>query len=401
MSEKNKKVEPSGTNVETVKSKVFKSVASPTKSVKNKSLPSTRLASKFSTTSKVRSASYGTARPVSATVQKRVVKTTSGSKQEAANSTPEKSQGKKACSTPTSDEVTLSDLTLDASSISKRPVEELDDTVISAPIMKIGPGSRSQFPSLRKKNNNVDAPKLKSARKPGTTSVSNSVLKSGIKTIREAMMQEDSDPDEVTDEMMDRMYNRYIQAKYIEMKSKEAMEKAEEDAKRQILEAFFATEELRIEVEKREQALMVKSCLESMRKSYQFLEGKLAPLLEKMCPADERLEAMANSMEKVKHNLVVQGIDFVDQSQAASHMEKLSVMLLQFIEDAKSFMSVIEDEEVNLEAVNEDTIKLHNDYARLVDLVGECNKVIKKCEILALQEMSLKISLCQLEKSST
>ena len=92
MSEKNKKVEPSGTNVETVKSKVLKSVASPTKSVKNKSLPSTRLASKFSTTSKVRSASYGTARPVSATVQKRVVKTTSGSKQEAANSTPEKSQ---------------------------------------------------------------------------------------------------------------------------------------------------------------------------------------------------------------------------------------------------------------------------------------------------------------------
>ena len=120
-----------------------------------------------------------------------------------------------------------------------------------------------------------------------------------------------------------------------------------------------------------------------------------------MCPADERLEAMASSMEKVKHNLVVQGIDFVDQSQAASHMEKLSVMLLQFIEDAKSFMSVIEDEEDNLEGVNEDTIKLHNDYTRLVDLVGECNKVIKKCEILALQEMSLKISLCQLEKSST
>ena len=167
----------------------------------------------------------------------------------------------------------MSDLTLDASCISKRP-GELDDTVNSAPIMKIGPGSRSQFPSLRKKNNNMDAPKLKSARKPGTTSVSNSVLKSGIKTIREAMMQEDSDPDEVTDEMMDRMYNRYIQAKYIEMKSKEAMEKAEEDAKRQILEAFFATEELRIEVEKREQALMVKSCLESMRKSYKFLEDR-------------------------------------------------------------------------------------------------------------------------------
>jgi len=402
LQEEEKKV---GSNPETNKIRSLKHVGSPTKSVKNKSLPS----NKFNTTTKIRTSMYGSARyqrPVSSTGQKGVaaVKSTTSSKSVAASTTPERSQGKKACSTPTSDEITLSDLTLDASCISKRP-GELDDTVTAAPIMKIGPGSRSQINTLRKKNNLAAAPKLKSAsaRKPGGgTVVSNSVLKEGLKTLQAAIVQEDSDPDEVTEEMMDKMYTRYIQAKYIEMKCREAKEKAEEDAKKQILTVFFATEELRIERQKLEERKLMKSCLANMRKAFQFLEDKLAPLMEKMSPADERLDAMAKSMEKVKHNLVVQGIQLSDPVQAATQMEKLSAMLVQFIEDAKSFKDVLEEEEADgyLESVSEDTIKLHDDYARLVDLVGQCNKHIKMCEVLALQEASLKISLGQLEKLS-
>jgi len=261
-----------GLNPETNKIRSLKHVGSPTKSVKNKSLPS----NKFNSTTKNRTSMYGSARyqrPVSSTGQRGVVKSTTSSKPVAASTTPERSQGKKACSTPTSDEITLSDLTLDASCISKRP-GELDDTVTAAPILKIGPSSRSQINTLRKKNNIAAAPKLKSAsaRKPGGgTVVSNSVLKSGLKTLQAAIIQEDSDPDEVTDEMMDKMYTRYIQAKYIEMKCKEAKEKAEEDAKKQILSVFFATEELRIERQKLEERKLMRSCLDNMRKSFQFL----------------------------------------------------------------------------------------------------------------------------------
>merc|ERR1712098_441141 len=97
----------------------------------------------------------------------------------------------------------------------------------------------------------------------------------------------------------------YIQTKYIEMKCREAKEKAEEDAKKQILSVFFATEELRIERQKLEERKLMRSCLANMRKAFQFLEEKLAPLMEKMSSADERLDAMAKSMERVKHNLVV------------------------------------------------------------------------------------------------
>ena len=42
--------------------------------------------------------------------------------------------------------------------------------------------------------------------------------------------------------------SRYIQAAYIDKKCREARIKAEEDVKKQILRAFFAAEEQRIEV---------------------------------------------------------------------------------------------------------------------------------------------------------
>merc|ERR1712147_180688 len=58
------------------------------------------------------------------------------------------------------------------------------------------------------------------------------------------ILEEAEDEDEVTDEMLDGAYTRYIQACYIRKKTLEAKEKAKEDAKRQILTAFFATEEL-------------------------------------------------------------------------------------------------------------------------------------------------------------
>ena len=74
---------------------------------------------------------------------------------------------------------------------------------------------------------------------------------------------------------------RYIQACYIRKKSLEAKEKAQEDARRQILTTFFATEELRLEVQRREQAAERKEAMKMLNKSLEVLETKL-PHLTKM-----------------------------------------------------------------------------------------------------------------------
>ena len=88
----------------------------------------------------------------------------------------------------------------------------------------------------------------------------------------------------------------------------EAKEKAKEDAKRQILTAFFATEELRLEVQRRQQALQRKESMKMLNKSLEILEIKLPLLMEKLQPVSEKLEDVARNLDQVKHNLVVQVI---------------------------------------------------------------------------------------------
>ena len=74
--------------------------------------------------------------------------------------------------------------------------------------------------------------------------------------------------------------NRYLQAKFIAMKSKEARKKAEEDARNQILQAFFATEALRMEVQKRSLEKVLNDSLASMRRSLVIVEEKLIQVLQ-------------------------------------------------------------------------------------------------------------------------
>ena len=88
----------------------------------------------------------------------------------------------------------------------------------------------------------------------------------------------------------------------------EAKEKAKEDARRQILTAFFATEELRLEVQRRLEAVQHKEAMKMLNKSLEILETKLPLLIEKLQPVSEKLADVASNLDLVKHNLVVKVI---------------------------------------------------------------------------------------------
>ena len=71
-----------------------------------------------------------------------------------------------------------------------------------------------------------------------------------------------------------------MQAKFIAMKTKEARKKVEEDSRNQILAAFFATEGLRMEVQRRELRKVLDESLASMRSSLAVVDKNVAPTLE-------------------------------------------------------------------------------------------------------------------------
>ena len=76
------------------------------------------------------------------------------------------------------------------------------------------------------------------------------------------------------------LFIRYLQAKFIAMKSKEARKKAEEDSRNQILAAFFATEGLRMEVQRWSLRQALDESLASMRSSLAMVEKNIIPTLE-------------------------------------------------------------------------------------------------------------------------
>ena len=73
---------------------------------------------------------------------------------------------------------------------------------------------------------------------------------------------------------------RYIQAKFIAMKSREAKQKAEEDSRNQILQAFFATEELRMEVQRKSLEAVMTQSLAAMKKSLALVDQRIAPVVQ-------------------------------------------------------------------------------------------------------------------------
>jgi len=233
-------------------------------------------------------------------------------------------------------------------------------------------------------------------RKPGITNGIKSALKPSIKDISET----EADPDDVTDDMLDAAYTRYIQSCYIRMKAEEAKKKAQVESERQIMRAFFATEELRLEVQKKEEELQLKNSIKMMKISLDVIEKKLSPLLKVLGPVNSKLELVAANLDKVKHNLVVQGIDLADRDQATRQLETISGMFVQCIEDVKDYKDVAVDEDEDLSKANHDAAKLSQYYTKIVDLVQNCKKLLKHSEALTAQQASLAISLKALEENT-
>merc|ERR1719466_310676 len=90
---------------------------------------------------------------------------------------------------------------------------------------------------------------------PLMAKVTQTVTKGPASDLEEGATNEEEE--EITEEMMDAAYTRYLQAKFIEMKSRQAREKAEKDSANQLFRAFSATENLRQEMlRKQEESLM-------------------------------------------------------------------------------------------------------------------------------------------------
>jgi len=346
--------------------------------------------------------------------------------------TPKKNAPKKACSTPTSEDVTISDMTLDASCISivnrtraAPPPNLLDDTVTNpstAPVLKMRPaggrrlgldstvvevGGNNSAGNSNSRRHTMVPPRsnnssggnrlgLNSTRVAPRTAAKKPLLTKVCSETEEVVNAEDNE-DEISEEMMNVAYSRYLQAKYIEMKSRQTKEKIKKDCENQLFHAFSATEKLRQEMMRKQEENLMWSNIALMRKSLELVEAKLAPVLMVLESVNEKLSLVATGLDRVKHNLIVQGISIADQETAAVELEKLSKMFVKFNEDVLVHKNVVEAEGMNVSKMAVEYSSLADKYSKTIELIKDCRSMLEKADELSSQEASLAISLSQLE----
>lgn len=318
--------------------------------------------------------------------------------------TPAKSAaGSKACSTPTSEGKPLPDLTLDASRISvlNSTVENVTVTASGAQgaRTKIRPGTtQKKLPPKSNSSNRsvVAANSSRVGRATGPGRQNKTGCDSTIKESKKDLTCVAEMSGDVTEEMMELAYTRYLQAKFIEMKSREAREQVEREAREQIFRAHLATQQLQQRILEQKEKVQVNQALEVIKKSLEVIEEKMEPILQAVGEMNEKLGLVVGELDHAQHHLPVQGVDLKDQETAKEELDKISDILTKFNDNFRAYKEQVrEQEDVGNMAL--DYKIAAEKYVEVLSLVAKCRKMIEENNSLAVQEASLAVSMEQLK----
>jgi len=298
---------------------------------------------------------------------------------------------RKAVSTPTKDDLTLSDMTLDASCISTHS----HDVTMPAPIARgiggAGMGARSSrrgraAPTPTRTNIQLKQPLL-----PQRKSQSLNKTKS---------LTKDLEDDEITDEMLDDAYAKYLQAHYAAVKSKENQEKIKAKCDLELFEAFTAVETLRKSVIEQERENMVCKLLTKLNRSLTMVQTHLSPALEVLHTLESQLEGVARGVQRVQHHLVIKGVTVADQDRAEEELDLVSSQLKELLSNSVNCDTLVISRQPHLQSMAEQMSQVVDSYMRSIHLIKECRSLVSEGESLSSQEASVALSLHQLDKAN-
>jgi len=207
------------------------------------------------------------------------------------------------------------------------------------------------------------------------------------------------DDGEITDEMIDYAYYRYIQSQYIEMQSEQALEESKIQCEKQVFDAWMAYEELAKEVNEKFKRIETWKTLEAMQVSLKVLKEKLQPIVDVMDGIKSKFAKINDGLDAVKHNLALQGLSIEDQQIAKEELINMDKLFDKFLKDTEAIDAKVDvDMDKRLEMAQEYS-KLASNFSEALRLSDDCKKLLNTAEQVALQEASLRISMMQLERA--
>jgi len=231
------------------------------------------------------------------------------------------------------------------------------------------------------------------------------------------------DPDDISEDLMDDTYARYIQSVYINKTSKQALEKTKKDCDSKLSNVWLLVEQTRQELLQVEQQLHATHAISNIQDTVSRVGPLLGihsdteaeehqkdqPLFEHVQATQQKLKELCQGLEDVGHNIEVKGVR-VDTDHRAMVADKIGQLVRQFNEMTRS-VDQVRSAQVAEKPV-EDQRGLLNDHILLgmaslekfcreseniSAITQEYSTLIETLHSLALKESSLKMSFKQLE----
>jgi len=336
---------------------------------------------------------------------------------------------KKASSTPTKEDCTISDMTL--GDVSHIP-PALDASMMAPPMLRMAEG-RSSVRGNRDGRGGVKK-QLLSSRTPLTTpakglpSMSKGCrtdLKTNTKTnpptsvkatqqplatrqkqdqpilppstaVKNLSKPRDVEDGEVTEEALFKEYADYLHAAFINMKTQEALKNAKLKVDRQVFQGFSRNEEMRQKVIAKKKELVVRKALAQLEDSLQVLESRLAPALALTSDLEEKMRKILSSLRSTQHQLAVKGVTIENQEEAKKELDEICHQLEVFSLATSPSRAALDVRAGEVKESAEDFSKLAESFEASSQIVKDCWRLVDEAGELATQEASVAISLVQL-----
>lgn len=329
---------------------------------------------------------------------------------------------KKASSTPTKEDCTISDMTL--GDVSHIP-PALDASMMAPPMLRMAEG-RSSVRGNRDGRGGVKK-QLLSSRTPLTTpakglpSMSKGCrtdLKTNTKTnpptsvkatrqkqdqpvlppstaVKNLSKPRDVEDGEVTEEALFKEYADYLHAAFINMKTQEALKNAKLKVDRQVFQGFSRNEEMRQKVIAKKKELVVRKALAQLEDSLQVLESRLAPALALTSDLEEKMRKILSSLRSTQHQLAVKGVT-IENQEAKKELDEICHQLEVFSLATSPSRAALDVRAGEVKESAEDFSKLAESFEASSQIVKDCWRLVDEAGELATQEASVAISLVQL-----
>jgi len=339
---------------------------------------------------------------------------------------------KKACSTPTKEDCTISDMTL--SDVSHIP-SALDSSTMAPPMMRMGEGRSSvrgnnRGGAVKKQLLTSRAPSATSAKLQAPTSRGPQTVQKSFKAPIASKAQPQSsmkarqqqqplvtstasknlskprdadlqgEEEGISDEMLFKDYVDYLHAAFINMKTQEAVKNTKAKVDKQMFQGFSRNEEMRQKVIAKKKELAVRKALAQLDDSLQLLESRLAPALTLASDLEEKMARVVASLRSTQHQLAVKGVTIENQVQAKEELEQICEQLEIMTSSTASSQAALGGRAGDVKEAAENYSKLAGSFEASTLIVRECWKLVEEAGELATQEASVAISLAQLRAAN-